>query len=79
MSQRRNPPYTINDSSRNPGASSRQSRTSVLKDSNESTLSERLTPAAPSSSPYVESDVKKEYEKEESIDNEDVDVQLIEL
>ena len=79
MSQRRNPLHTVNGSSRNPGASGRQSRASAPRDSNKSTLSERLTLAVLSSSPCIENDVEKEHEKEEPIDNEDVDVQLIEL
>ena len=74
MSQRRNPPYTVNGSNRNPDVSGRQSRTSVPRDFNEFTLSKRLTLATLSSSPYVESDVEKEHEKEEPIDNENVDV-----
>ena len=79
MSQRRNPLHVINDSSKNLDVSDRQSRTSVLRDFNESTLPERPTPAALSSSPYVKNDVEKEHEKEEPINNEDVDVQLIKL
>ena len=79
MSQRRNPSCTVNDSSRNSSISNRQPRTLVLRDFNESILSERLTLAILSSSPYVENDVEKEHKKEESIDNEDVDIQLTEL
>ena len=79
MSQRRNSSYVINDSSRNSNTSNRQSRTSVPRDFNESILSECFTLAIPSSSSYVENDVEKEHKKKESIDNEDVDVQLIKL
>ena len=74
MSQRRNPPHAVNDSSRNSDVSDRQSQTSVPRDFNESILSERLTFAASLSSSYIENDVEKEHEKEESIDNEDVNV-----
>ena len=79
MSQRRNLPHAVNGSSRNSSVSGRQSRTSVSRDSNESTLSERPTSAVPSSLPYMKNDVEKEHEKEEPIDNEDVDVQLVKL
>ena len=74
MSQRRNPSHVTNDSNRNPNVSNRQPRTLVLRDSNESILSERPTLTILSPSPYVKSDVKKEHEKEESIDNKNVDV-----
>ena len=79
MSQRRNPSCTVNGSNRNPDVSDRQPRTSAPRDSNKSILSERLTLAVSSSLSYVESDVKKEHEKEEPINNEDVDIQLIKL
>ena len=79
MSQRRNLLRIINDSNRNPNVNDRQSRTSVFRDFNESILFERLIFTVFSSSSYVENDVKKEHEKEESIDNENVDVQLVKL
>ena len=74
MSQRRNLSCTINDSSKNSNISNRQSRTSVLRDSNESTLSERLIFTVLSSLSYVKNNVEKEHEKKESIDNENVNV-----
>ena len=74
MSQRRNLSCTVNDSNRNSSISNRQPRTLVLRDFNESILSERLTLAVLSSSPYVENDVEKEHKKEELIDNEDVNI-----
>ena len=74
MSQRRNFSHVVNDSSKNLNVSDRRSRTSVPRDSNESILSERLTPAAPSSSLCIKNDVEKEHKKEEPIDNEDVDI-----
>ena len=74
MSQRRNPSYVVNGSNKNSNVSNRQSRTSVLKDSNEFILSERLTLTILSSLSYVKNDVEKEHEKEESINNKDVDV-----
>ena len=74
MSQRRNPPHVVNGSSRNPDVSGRRSRTSTSRDSNEFTLSKRLTFTILSSSSYVKNDVKKEHEKEEPIDNENVNV-----
>ena len=46
----------------------------VLRDFNESILSKCLTFTTLSSLPYIKNNVKKEYEKEESINNEDVDI-----
>ena len=74
MSQRRNLSYVVNGSSKNSDVSSRQSRTLVLRDSNESILSECLTLIILSSSSYVKNDVEKEHKKEESINNENVNV-----
>ena len=74
MSQRRNPPYTVNDSSRNSNTSNHRPQTSVLRDFNESILSKRLTFTVSSLLSYVKSNVKEEHKKEESINNEDVNV-----
>ena len=74
MSQRRNLLRTVNGSNRNSNVSNRQSRTSVSRDFNKSILFKRLTLTILSSLLYVENDVKKEHEKEELINNEDVNV-----
>ena len=74
MSQRRNLLRTINDSNRNPNVSNRQSRTSVSRDFNESILSKRFTFTIFSLLSYIKNDIKKEYEKEELINNEDVNI-----
>ena len=74
MSQRRNLSYVINDLSRNPNTSNRRPRTSVLRDFNESILSKQFILVTLSSSLRIKNDVEKEHKKEESIDNEDVDV-----
>ena len=74
MSQQRNSSYTVNDSNKNSDVSDRRSRTSVLRDSNKSTLFERLTFTVPSSSSYMKNNVEKEHEKKELINNEDVDI-----
>ena len=74
MSQRRNSLYVVNDLSRNSNVSNHRSRTSILRDFNKSILSERLTLTVPSSLSYVKNDIEKEHKKEESINNEDVNI-----